>query len=345
MIVFKLAAATLVCIVQTRNVKIVSTGIGLPATILYDHELDARLGLANGETYDITGVRQRYQTTTETAAELAGRACEDALRNSPFTWDDIDCLVATSGTMDKALPYNAAMIHAELGLHGRRTATYDIGASCMSFLSGLDIMSCTIELGRFRNVMLVSSDISTFTVDYNNLRESGIFGDGAAAVILSPVDARKESSRILNSRSVTVSEGVDYCHINGGGSRYHRRSGNPTTEIFFRMNGRAMLSLASRELPGFVDTLLSELHLTMADIDMVVPHQASKLSLDRFARRLKIPKDRYIDIFSDYGNQVAASLPTALHTAIATQRIARGDRILLVGTGAGITIGGMVLVY
>ncbi|KAB2930038.1 MAG: 3-oxoacyl-ACP synthase [Leptonema illini] len=325
-----------------RNVKIVSTGLGLPDTVLHDHELDARLGLPAGETYDFTGVRQRYQSTTETSSLLAARACRAALAQSPFDWNDIDCLVATSATMDKALPYNAAMIHAELGLHEKRTMTLDIGSSCMSFLTGLDLISTAIAFGRFRTAMIVAADISTFTVDYGNLRENGIFGDGAAAAILT---ADETSSSIIISRSITLSEGVDYCHINAGGSRYHRRVPHSNADAVFGMNGPAMLDLAARQLPAFVESLLSDAGMTMSDIDLVIPHQASKLALDRLSRRLKVSRDRYVDVFERYGNQVAASLPTALHTAIEEKRIQRGQTAMLVGSGAGITIGGMIFVY
>lgn len=329
---------------KTRKIKIISTGTGLPEKVLHDYELDERLGLPKGETFRITGVRQRYQSVHETAAVLAARACGQAIMNSSLKWDDIDCLVSTSATMDKALPYNAAMIHSELGLSHRRTTTFDVGASCMSFLTGLDMISYAVDAGRFRNVMFVSSDVSAFTVDYKNLRENGIFGDGAAAVIISKSE-ENESSCIVHSDTVTVSEGVDFCRINSGGTRYHRRTKNSNCDAFFEMNGRGVFALASREITPFMDKLFLNAGCRMEDIDVVVPHQASRLGIDHIATRLNIPKGKLVDIFADHGNQVGASLPTALHFGISSGKIQRGNRVLFIGTGAGLTIGGMVMIY
>ncbi len=326
-----------------RKIHILTTGIALPEKLLTHNELDGILGLRAGESLDITGVSQRYQATHETAADLASRACETVIRESGMSWNEIDVLVSASATMDKALPYNAAMIHARLGLEKNRTTTFDVGSSCMSFLTGLDLAGTLIDSGRYHNMILVSCDISSYTVDYTNLRENGIFGDGAAAVFLNK--SEEGESEIIASRSITLSEGVDYCHINAGGSRYHRRVPDSAGNEFFGMNGRQLLSLAERELPGFLKVLLAEAGMRMDDIDLVIPHQASKLSLDRLARKLRLSRDRYIDIFSEYGNQVSASLPTALHHAIIENRLKRGDTALLIGSGAGVTLGGMILKY
>lgn len=320
--------------------------MALPAQETHSADLDARLSLGAGASQARTGVRRRYLSVTESAAQLGARACGEALANANLRWDDIDCLVATSATMDQALPYNAALIHAELGLDARRTTTFDINASCLSFLAGLDTMSYLVECGRYRNVMLVSADIATFGMNWDDLREGGIFGDGAAAAVIRAAHDG-EGSRILASNLVTLSAGVDHCKILAGGSRYHpRRVASGIDELaLFRMNGKGVFKLVTAELPGFAANLLSQAGVSMDEITMVVPHQASQLALDHLARRLGIGQHQLFDVFADYGNQVGASLPTALHLCIASGRVKRGDRLLLIGTGAGLTIGGVVLTY
>ncbi len=320
--------------------------MALPAQETICVDLDAKLGLSPGTSYQQTGIRRRYLSTTETAAELGARACKAALADAELEWDDIDCLVGTSATMDQALPYNAALIHAELKLSNRRTATFDVGASCMSFLSGLDTLSYLVDCGRYRNVMLVSSDIATFGMDWKRLKEGAIFGDGAAAVVIRR-SCNHESSRILASSTETLSEGVEHCQILAGGSRYHpRRMQNSIDPLsIFRMEGKSVFKLISEELPRFVSDLLGSANLTIEQITKVVPHQASQLALDHLAKRLRISGDKMVNIFKDYGNQVGASLPTALHTCLSGKQLQRGDPILLIGTGAGLTMGGMVLVY
>lgn len=329
-----------------RNIRILGTGMALPEEAVTSDELDRRLGLRAGTTLRQTGVRRRFLSTTETAAQLAASACTAALENAGLSWNDIDCLVGTSATMDQALPYNAALIHAELGLSAQRTSTFDIGASCMSFLTGLDTMSYLVHCGRYRNVMLVSSDIATFGLDWTRLKECGLFGDGAAALVIRQ-SAADEASRVLSSRTVTMSEGAGLCKIPAGGSRYHpRRLNTPIDPLtVFQMDGKSVFKLVAAEMADFTIDLLASSGVAMRDIALVVPHQASQLALDHLAKRLEVPEGRLVDIFTEYGNQVGASLPTALHIGLNSGRVQRGDAMLLIGTGAGITMGGMVLTY
>jgi 3-oxoacyl-[acyl-carrier-protein] synthase-3 len=111
------------------------------------------------------------------------------------------------------------------------------------------------------------------------------------------------------------------------------------------MDGPRLFKTVSREMPRFINDLLDGASLTLDQLRLVVPHQASRLALDHLARRLRVEAARTVDILADFGNQVAASLPSALHHAIAGGRAQRGDPIMLIGSGAGLTIGGMVMVY
>lgn len=331
---------------DSRKISIVGSGMALPAQQIGSAELDRQLGLRPGSTFRQTGVERRFLSTTETASQLAARACEAALRNAGLRWQDIDCLVATSATMDQALPYNAALIHAELGLAHQRTSTFDIGASCLSFLTGLDVMSYLVEAGRYRHVMLVSADIATFGLDWSRLKQCGIFGDGAAAVVIRK-SLPGERGALHSSSTVTLSAGVDHCRIPAGGSRFHpRRISVPIEPLsLFQMDGKSVFRLVAAELPQFAAQLLADAGTSMQQLAAVVPHQASQLALDHLAKRLEIPQDRLVDIFAQYGNQVSASLPTALHLALSEGRVRRGDQLMLIGTGAGLTMGGMVLTY
>jgi 3-oxoacyl-[acyl-carrier-protein] synthase III len=236
------------------------------------------------------------------------------------------------------------MVHAVLGPSTRRIATLDVGASCLSFLQAVDLMSCALMVGRYETLLLVSADISTFTTDYRNLKENGIFGDGAAAAVLRRSQAG-EASRILAARSITLPEGSDYCRIRSGGSRYHRRGGLEHAEALFEMRGRPLFALVARELPDFVNRLLGEAGVRREELAILIPHQASRQALDHVAKLLGFDDGRMVDVFGEFGNQVGASLPTALHFAIQRHGLKRGDKALLLGSGAGVSIGGIVIVY
>ncbi|WP_345817740.1 3-oxoacyl-[acyl-carrier-protein] synthase III C-terminal domain-containing protein (plasmid) [Paraburkholderia sp. PREW-6R] len=330
----------------TRRIRICGTGTAAPANILTSEEIDKRFGLPTGTVFKRYGVRRRHYARHENAATLAAEACGKALERAGLAWGDIDCLVASSATMDQALPYNAALILAAAGVDGGLISAFDIGASCLSFLVGLDTISYLVECGRYRNVMIVSSDIATFSLDWATLGESAIFGDGAAAAIIRQ-SAPDERSCILASRIETHASGANDCHIKAGGSRYHpRRPGvefDPLT--FFHMNGPRLFRTVSRELPRLVAQLLESAALTLDQIRLVIPHQASRLALDHLAKRLQIEPGRIVDIFAESGNQVGASLPTALHHAVESNGMQRDEPLMLLGSGAGLTLGGMVLVY
>ncbi|MCZ2498597.1 3-oxoacyl-ACP synthase [Xylophilus sp. Kf1] len=329
-----------------RPIRICGTGAATPATRVDSEEIDQRLGLPPGTVFASSGVSTRYCATDESAAQLAVGACRQALDNADLGWDDIDCIVATSATMDQALPFNAAMVLALAGARSRPIAAFDVGASCMSFLTGLDTMSYLVDAGRYRHVLLVSADIATFSLDWSRLHAAAIFGDGAAAVVIRR-SGPGEASTLLASDLRTFAEGADHCRILAGGSRYHpdRTSDSVRDLAMFQMDGPKIFRLAARELPGFTRRLLDSIGLAMSDFDVVVPHQASRLALDHLRKRLGIEKGRMVDVFQRLGNQVGASLPSALHHAVSQGQLQRGQKALLIGSGAGMTLGGAALVY
>lgn len=327
-----------------RPVAILGTGVAVPQKLLTAPEFDELAGLTAGESERVTGIRQRHMTLNENAAQLAVAACRAALADAQLNWDDVDCLVCASATMDQALPYNAAMVYAETGLTHSRITTLDIGASCLSFLQALDLMSCAITADRHQTVLIVSADIASFTIDPHNLRENGIFGDGAAAAVLRRT-ADGATSRILAVNSLTLPEGVNFCQIRSGGSRFHRRGVPEHSEALFEMRGRQLFALVGRHLPRFVDELLAMAGVCNADLSLLIPHQASRQALDHVAAMLGFDDGRMVDVIGEFGNQVGASLPTALHFAIHRHGLQRGQKALLLGTGAGVSIGGIVFEF
>ncbi|MEB4589453.1 3-oxoacyl-[acyl-carrier-protein] synthase III C-terminal domain-containing protein [Candidatus Thiothrix sp. Deng01] len=329
-----------------RHITLLGTGHAVPTQAVTSAELDRRLGLPPGTIQHAGGVRQRhFAAAHENAASIAAKACQQAFSAAHLPAGDIDCLVAASGTLDQGMPCNAALIHRELGL-GVHIPAFDVNMSCLSFLAAFDTLSWPIAAGRYQRVLVVAADIASCGLDWQTLEASAIFGDGAAAAILasSPLGS---TSRILASDLLTVSEGAELCQIPAGGSRFHpSRIDQPFEPLtLFRMDGKRVFKLASQYLPGFLQRLLQQAGLTRSQIDWVVPHQASHLALAHLSKRLGFPAEKVINIFADYGNQIAASLPTALDVAIRDGRIQRGHKLLLLGTGAGLSLGGMVLEY
>ena len=327
-------------------ISILGTGHAVPAQVVSSEELDLHLGFPPGTIRRAGGVSQRhFAAPHESAAHFAAQAGLQALEAASLHANDIDCLVAASGTMDQGMPCNAALIHRELGLAAHIPA-FDINMSCLGFLAALDTISWAVIAGRYQRVLIVASDIASCGLDWQSLEASAIFGDGAAAVVLASSPAGS-SSRILASELLTLSEGAALCQIPAGGSRFHpSRIEQPFEPLtLFQMDGKRVFRLASHYLPDFLERLLQRTGLSRQQIDWVVPHQASHLALSHLTKKLDFPPEKVINIFANHGNQIAASLPTALDVAVRDGRIRRGHKLLLIGTGAGLSLGGMVLEY
>lgn len=325
-----------------RPLRLLGTGISTPAQWLDSEALDARLGLAPGTIEARTGVARRGVEPERNAAQVSAEAARVALDAAGLTIDDLDAVVCANASHDQAMPCNAALLHRELGLRG--AAAFDVNASCIGFLMGLDVIASLFATGRHRRVLLVSCDLASRALDPRDLDTIGLFGDGAAAAVLDAGEA-SDGHVLLAARFETWSEGAHACEIPGGGSRLppSRHEGDYREVCTFRMDGKRLYRIAAEHFADFVDGLLTEAGTDIESIDRVIPHQASRLGMEHVFKRLGLPRDRIEDIFATHGNQVSASLPTALHHALAGGRLRRGDTALLIGTAAGVTLGGAVL--
>ncbi|WP_386070628.1 3-oxoacyl-[acyl-carrier-protein] synthase III C-terminal domain-containing protein [Tahibacter sp. UC22_41] len=329
-----------------RPLRLLGSGTAGALDAVTSAALDARLGLPPGSVEKRSGVQVRGVETRRSAAELGAAAAREALAAAALDLTDVDLLMAASATMDQAMPCNAALIHRELGAAARGLPAFDVGASCLGFLVALDTATALIAAGRYRRVLIVAADIASCGLDWDHLEASAIFGDGAAAFVIDGGGSgAAPSAGLLAAAFATYSEGAHFCEIRGGGSRYHpSRIHEPFAPLArFRMDGQAVFRLAAHHLGDFIDALLARAGLERQAIDLVVPHQASRHGLDFLRRLLRFPAARLVDIFATHGNQVAASLPSALHAARADGRLQAGMNVLLIGTGAGVSFGGLVL--
>lgn len=332
-------------VLPPRPVTILGSGHALPERIVTSIALDSELGLAAGSVEKVSGVVQRHvASNTETAASLGANAARHALTAAGIELEQIDLIACASGTMDQGMPCNAALLQRELGLGHSGIPAMDINASCLGFIAAVDTLSWPLVAGRYQRVLLVCSDLASCGLDWQQLEVSGIFGDGAAAVVLGVSEG---GAKIIASSLKTFAEGAHLCQILAGGSRFHpRRIDIPFEPLTsFSMQGKSVFRLAAKHLPTLMDDLLDQAGLTQAQIDWVIPHQASQQAMQHAAKRLGFAPEKVINIFPHHGNQVAASLPTALDIAIRDQRIQRGQTLMLIGTGAGLSIGGMILEY
>ncbi|KTD63039.1 3-oxoacyl-ACP synthase [Legionella santicrucis] len=325
-------------------VKITGMGRYLPRNKVLSTELDTKLNLPKGSVQKKSGLISRhFVSPDETTSYMGAQAALSAVHQSNIKLADIDAIISACGVGEQAIPCTSVLIQKQLGLEQSGIACFDINSTCLSFVSALDIASYLIAGGRFNRILIVSSDIASAGLNWQDMETCTIFGDGAAACVLEKSDG---DSRILSSHHETHSIGSTICQIEAGGTRLPAKDPLKNREQgLFHMEGKRVFKLASKLLDSLMDNLLNKANLKMQDIDWFIPHQASLLAMHHIQKRLNIPPEKFVSIYPYHGNQIAASIPTALSTLIDTNQLRRGQLVLLLGTGAGLAAGGVILEY
>lgn len=299
-----------------RGLKIVGCGNALPKKVV-----------AFGN-----GVRFRLGED-ETLLDLIEKATKDALDCAGLFINDIDLIIGAMATPLQAIPCNAALIHERIA-KGTSIPAFDINSSCTSFITAVNMASYLLENSEYSNILIVSGDTASAALNPKQKESYELFSDAVSAVIVT----KSDTSGVLFSKQNTWSEGAHDTEIRGGcalQSAFKMTEEN-YDDYYFDMKGKRIVRLALKVMPSFLNEGLCQAGLSLDDIDMVVPHQASRI-LGLIMPKLGIPSGKYIDKVSNYGNMVSASIPFVLNDAILNAKITKGDTVLLIGTAAGLT--------
>lgn len=311
-------------------------------------EIDRELGRTPGWLERISGVRSRTVAGPGDSQEaMAARAARAALDDAGLAMADIDLLLFGAAVGRQPIPATAPLVKRELGGPDLAFPAYDVNATCLSALTALDLASLHIASGRARTVLVVTSEIASRALPWEtDPKTAGLFGDGAAALVVS-ADATGAGVglRLRDFLMETYCEAYDYCALAAGGTRFDFQTERETfaAHALFRMDGPEVFRLSAEKLPAFIASLLDRLGWRADEVDLVIPHQASPLALAHMARRSGFDSERVFNHVADTGNLIAASLPVALSSARAEGRIRPGMKILMIGTSAGLSLGGLGL--
>lgn len=315
------------------------TGSARPQHELFTADKETELGLVPGQLSLPTGVKsRRVAGYGETSISLGMEAALQALESSGLKAGDLDLILSASAIPYQAIPSTAPLYQRALGVSG--VPCFDINATCLSFVSATDMARAMVAAGRAKHVLVVSSEIASLGLPWHKAPETAaLFGDGAAAAVIGPV----ASGGIRAVRMQTYSEAYEACQVPTGGTRMdiHADPGAYERAAWFQMDGQVLYKLTAKKLRRFVGSVLEEAGWAMGDVELVIPHQASRGGIDHAIRMLGIAPDRVVDILSDHGNQIAASIPTALHYATQQGRLKPGTKALMVGTSAGVSLGAL----
>jgi 3-oxoacyl-[acyl-carrier-protein] synthase-3 len=322
--------------------RLAGTGVALPRRRVSSIEVDGLIGRPAGWTeanFEIA--ERRWASGEETSSFMGAEAARAAMDDAGVGPEDIDVLVGACAVMEQPIPGTAALIQRRLGLGGSGKPAFDVNATCLSFLVALDTVLAGFALGRWRRALIVSAEIASAALDFTDPEASVIFGDGAAAAVVEADGPHQ----LLAYRLATYGDGADLCRLESGGTRRrpHEDMAGFIAGSRFAMDGPGVFRATAKRFPSFLGGLLVHAAVSAEELDAVIPHQASAAALEHLKRAIPDGHARTVDIFRETGNQIAASMPHALHRARSEERLTPGSTSLLIGSSAGISLGGAVV--
>lgn len=320
---------------QTRA-GILGTGRALPDKVLTNADLERMVDTSHEWIIARTGIEERrIAEADEATSDYIARACEQALAMSGVSPEAVDMLICATVTPDHAFPTTGNLVQERLGL--TKASAFDLSAACSGFLYALSLATSMIEAGRATYILVSAGDILSRITDYTDRSTCVLFGDGAGAVLLGPVDAdRGVMSFALHSDG----RGKDALYLKAGGSRYPASAETVAAgDHYLRMSGRDTFKFAVNAMVSATEEVLETSGLAPEDISLYVPHQANLRIIDAARRKFHIPDDKVALTLKKYGNTSASSIPIALDEYYREGRVGPGDVVLCVGFGAGLTWG------
>ena len=275
---------------------------------------------------------------------MGAEALKMALKNSNYSLSDIDLIISAGSSYDYPVPHQAPLIKKEINISENNIPAISVNSTCLSFVTALDIASSLLDNVRYKRIAIISSEITKNTLNPKDFETFTLFGDGAAAAIIEY--CKDKQSYLLAADMVTYEAEAESTIVKGLGNAFHPKFFPWDEELFsFKMNGKGLIKITSKYLKPFLQNLFKKAKIDFLKIDWIVPHQASKLGLTLLKKQFPFFANKIVSNLETHGNCIAASIPMALHDAIQDGRIKRGNAVLLIGTSAGYSIGGMILKY
>ena len=317
------------------GVRIGVTGLGthVPERVLTNDELAKIVETSDEWIQERTGIRERrIAADHEALTDIALPAARAALADAGVDAADIDLLICATVTPDMMFPTSSALLADTLGMP--KAAAYDLLAGCTGFVYAIAQAYGMLASGLSRRALVVGGDVLSKILDWDDRSTLVLFGDGAGAVVMEPV----ESGGFLGFELGADGGGGENLWYPGSGSRSFD---NP--EAILKMNGREVFKFATRIMVYSAEQLLPACGKTVDDVDVYIPHQANKRIIDYAVAKLGIPSEKTIVNVDRFGNTSSGSIPLALEDARAEGRLHDGALVLMTGMGAGLTWGSALI--
>lgn len=323
----------------------VITGHGsfAPAKTLTNDELAKMVDTSDEWITTRTGIKVRHITTeNESTAFLATQAAERALAEARLDPAQLDLIVVATITPEMVFPSTASFV--QRALKATNSWVFDLAAACSGFVYGLSIVQQFLESGRLKNALVIGAETLTKITDWTDRTSCILFGDGAGAVVL---ERRDDGAKgILYSTMYSDGDRWEALNCQAYGSRHpSSRQLDDPKKIYMQIKGREVYQQAIRRIVETVNECLEACHLTLDDVAMVISHQMNARIIESATKRLGLPDEKVFININEYGNTSAASVPIAFDECVRKGRIKRGDIVILVAFGAGLTWGANVIQF
>ena len=290
-----------------------------------------------------TGIKVRHITNDhETTAMLATEAAKKALAEAHLNPADLELIIVATITPEMVFPSTASFV--QRSLKAKKAWVFDLAAACSGFVYGLSIVQQFIESGRIKNALVIGAETLSKITNWSDRTSCILFGDGAGAVVLQRADDGRKG--ILFSTMHSDGERWEALNCQAYGSRYpSRKTLDDPNKIYMQIKGREVYQQAIRRIVQTVKDCLKTCKLGIDDIQMMISHQMNARIIESASKRLKLPDEKVFINIGKFGNTSAASVPIAFDECVRTGKIKRGDIIILVAFGAGLTWGANVIEF
>jgi 3-oxoacyl-[acyl-carrier-protein] synthase III len=320
-------------LIPTKGVRFAGTGSYLPERVVTNDDLSKTLDTNDEWIRTRTGIAERrFAAPHEAASDLAVAAARKAMEAAKVGPQDLDLIICATMTFDYVIPSTAALIQRALG--AERAGGFDLCSACSGFVLSIGAAQGYIKTGAARNVLIVGAEKMSMVMDMKDRTTAVIFADGAGAAILQPCN---EGSDVLAVRH-GVKGDVDVLSVPAGGSRRPASAETVANgDHFVKMAGRETFKFAVKTFSSLIQDTCADAGITPADLKCIVPHQVNQRIIEAACERADIPMSKCVINIDRVGNTSAASVGIALDEAVRAGRIERGDLILMVAFGAGLS--------
>ncbi|HVU27849.1 MAG TPA: beta-ketoacyl-ACP synthase III [Verrucomicrobiae bacterium] len=325
---------------QGQTCSIAGVGSYVPAKILTNTELEKMVETSDEWITTRTGIKERHVAAPdEFTSDMAAKAAERAMQMAGVTADQIQLIVVATITPDMPFPATACLVQHKIG--AKKAAAFDLEAACSGFIYGLEVAQQFIMSRTYETVLVIGAEKLSSIIDWKDRNTCVLFGDGAGAAVL---QNRPDSHGLLTAVMGADGEKADLLFMPGGGSRYPATTDSVAAKLhYLQMEGKETFKNAVQAMLSAAQEALRRCELDISQIKCIIPHQANRRIIDAVGERLGAKPEQFFINLDKYGNTSAASVAIALDEAVSVNVIRRGDLVLLIVFGAGLTWGAAVI--